>query len=313
MKNFATKSAHSPAVLAFHERSVTWARTAVFEPLVTFLNGETGVRLATLQVLISFISIALGIALALTLLGLENAEHLNFFELWLVWILQVVAAFIPLAWVTRRLRGRGWPALPSATVAAIVALPVLTAASLVIDSSFQITERDTMQAIGFSGRFLDEAFGVFPILTVVWAVAASFFLIKLRPEVAASSEAAEDQLAAASAWPACLAEVKQEQRGELIALSSDQHYLWVLTSCGKSFIRGSMRDVVAQLDAIPGLQIHRSHWVVRDQIERLELKGGRLYCVMTDDHVFPVSRRRKVAVKAALMKLSPSAAPKTIV
>ncbi|MEN0043397.1 MAG: LytTR family DNA-binding domain-containing protein, partial [Pseudomonadota bacterium] len=61
---------------------------------------------------------------------------------------------------------------------------------------------------------------------------------------------------------------------EVLAVSSDLHYLQVVTRRGRAMVLGSLAEVEASYgDA--GLRIHRSHWVHLDAVSRLRRTGDR--------------------------------------
>ncbi len=84
---------------------------------------------------------------------------------------------------------------------------------------------------------------------------------------------------------------------DVVAISSDLHYLNVHTSLGKATVLGSLKQVAAAF-AGTGQCVHRSHWVARHHVERVVIAGKDAYCVMSTGLKVPVSRRKRKAVKA---------------
>jgi hypothetical protein len=83
---------------------------------------------------------------------------------------------------------------------------------------------------------------------------------------------------------------------DIIAISSDLHYLHVFTLIGKTTVLGNLRDVAAELGNA-GLQVHRSHWVAHSHVERIVNSGGQAACIMSNGIRVPVSRRRWKTVR----------------
>jgi hypothetical protein len=83
---------------------------------------------------------------------------------------------------------------------------------------------------------------------------------------------------------------------ELIALSSELHYLRVFTRGGKALILYNLRDAVEELDDSAGMRVHRSHWVAFEHVRRVEKAGQRVHCVMSNDVRIPVSRPNQRAI-----------------
>ncbi len=82
---------------------------------------------------------------------------------------------------------------------------------------------------------------------------------------------------------------------EVVAVSSDMHYLHVHTTLGKCMIHGALRDAAASLGD-EGLLVHRSHWVAFTQVTKLARQGSGLVCVMSNGLRVPVSRRNRAKV-----------------
>ena len=82
---------------------------------------------------------------------------------------------------------------------------------------------------------------------------------------------------------------------DIIAVSSDMHYLHVHTTLGKCMVLGTIRDA-ASLLGVAGLQVHRSHWVAHAHVRRINKRGSAWECVMTNDLRIPVSRRNRARV-----------------
>jgi DNA-binding LytR/AlgR family response regulator len=59
-----------------------------------------------------------------------------------------------------------------------------------------------------------------------------------------------------------------------------------------------MRDAVAELDGLPGLQVHRSWWVASEAVERVEKEDGRARLRLTNGMIVPVARSQMGAVRA---------------
>lgn len=83
---------------------------------------------------------------------------------------------------------------------------------------------------------------------------------------------------------------------DVVAVSSDLHYLNVWTVAGRSTVLGSLRDVVADLDDI-GMQVHRSHWVAHAHVRRIVGTASNASCIMSNELRIPISRRRWKTVR----------------
>lgn len=86
-------------------------------------------------------------------------------------------------------------------------------------------------------------------------------------------------LSAKAAQPAFLAKVRPALRGRVIAINAELHYVRVFTDRGEDLIHYRFRDAAADLEALGGLQVHRSWCVLAEEIvfrraQSVELRGG---------------------------------------
>jgi hypothetical protein len=85
---------------------------------------------------------------------------------------------------------------------------------------------------------------------------------------------------------------------ELIALEMEDHYVRVHTSRGSQLLLMRMRDAVAELDGVEGAQVHRSWWIARSAVARVEPHGRTLAIKLANGLKVPVSRERKPSLPA---------------
>ncbi len=83
---------------------------------------------------------------------------------------------------------------------------------------------------------------------------------------------------------------------DLIAVSSDLHYLNVWTVSGRTTVLGSLRDVVDELSDV-GMQVHRSRWIAHSHVRRIVGNSKEAACIMSNELRVPVSRRRWKSVR----------------
>lgn len=85
----------------------------------------------------------------------------------------------------------------------------------------------------------------------------------------------------------------------VLRVRAHDHYLEVVTSGGRSFVRGRMKDALRALTSREGVQPHRSWWVAAGEIAGVR-RAGRDYVLMTHDGAeIPVARSRVAALRAA--------------
>jgi hypothetical protein len=87
---------------------------------------------------------------------------------------------------------------------------------------------------------------------------------------------------------------------DLLALEMEDHYIRVHTPLGSDLILLRLRDAVAELTGIDGLQVHRSHWVAAHAVAAVERNAdGKLTLILVNGQRVPVSRSYNAAVRAA--------------
>ncbi|MEP5938004.1 MAG: LytTR family DNA-binding domain-containing protein [Erythrobacter sp.] len=76
----------------------------------------------------------------------------------------------------------------------------------------------------------------------------------------------------------------------ILALENEDHYVRVHTALGSDLILMRMRDAMAELEPLEGMQVHRSWWVARDAVEDVKRDGRNLRLVLAGGLEAPVSR-----------------------
>ena len=94
--------------------------------------------------------------------------------------------------------------------------------------------------------------------------------------------------------------IPPHKRGDLIALSSQDHYVEFFTNKGSHLHRISMKDAVSLIPESSGMQVHRCHWVAYAAMHKLETMAGRHVLTLSSNAVIPVSKAKLGSVKAAL-------------
>mgnify|MGYP005989052455 CR=1 FL=1 len=135
---------------------------------------------------------------------------------------------------------------------------------------------------------------LFTVGTSVVAVHAAFWLIEIArpvPEVVAPPK------------PDTVSQFMQRlplaQRGPLIRLEAQDHYLNVVTGKGSALILMRLGDAAQELTGANGLLVHRSHWVALDAVTAHRREKGRDVLILSDGSEVPVSRTYRAAAKEA--------------
>lgn len=86
---------------------------------------------------------------------------------------------------------------------------------------------------------------------------------------------------------------------EIIALEMEDHYVRVHTALGNELVLMRMRDAIAELDGIDGLQVHRSWWVARGAVSDVQREGRNVRLALDTGVEAPVSRANVQVLKDA--------------
>ncbi len=85
---------------------------------------------------------------------------------------------------------------------------------------------------------------------------------------------------------------------DIISISSQDHYLEIVTTGVTELLRGRMADVLGQLADADGISPHRSHWVARTAIEKIGGKSGARTLVLSNESEIPIARTKLAGVKS---------------
>lgn len=80
---------------------------------------------------------------------------------------------------------------------------------------------------------------------------------------------------------------------DVIAISSELHYLRVYTLDRQYMILGSMKDLLKDFDESIGIQTHRSYWASKAHFKLLKETDQGIMCELANSIIVPVSRRKK--------------------
>ena len=99
--------------------------------------------------------------------------------------------------------------------------------------------------------------------------------------------------------PALLDRLPFDKRGPLVSISSEDHYIRVVTTKGDEMILMRLSDAMLEVGATQGLQVHRSHWVALDQVIAVDKHKDRAELTLTGGAIVPVSRSYLPALRDA--------------
>lgn len=94
----------------------------------------------------------------------------------------------------------------------------------------------------------------------------------------------------APAAPPLLERLPLPQRGRLLHLSVADHYVEVTTDKGKALLLMRLSDAIRETAPVPGLQVHRSHWIALDAVRRAARQSGKPVLELENGTTVPISR-----------------------
>ena len=128
------------------------------------------------------------------------------------------------------------------------------------------------------------------LAVVVVGVTFSELMAGAPPAGAAEPAPAATPPPPAAPQAAILDRVPLPQRGRLLALTVEDHYVDIVTDRGKALVLMRLADAIREAAPVPGLQIHRSHWVALDAVSRTERSAGKVIVELSNGLRLPVSR-----------------------
>ncbi len=79
-------------------------------------------------------------------------------------------------------------------------------------------------------------------------------------------------------------------QGRILALQSEDHYVRVHGEEGSELLFIRLRDAIAEMDTVPGQQVHRSWWIAAGGIEAVETDGRKRTIRLRNGACAPVAR-----------------------
>ena len=151
--------------------------------------------------------------------------------------------------------------------------------------------------------------GLLELVLLVGSLSLGVCALRVSAEPAAEADespAISEPTEEAAPEPRLARRLDQGRRGEIWAISVRDHYVDVHTSRGKSSLLMRFSDAIAEVEGVPGAQVHRSHWVAWDGVGSVCREGGKMNLHLKNGHQVPVSRNNRAKVDARFPLLPPS-------
>ncbi len=104
----------------------------------------------------------------------------------------------------------------------------------------------------------------------------------------------------ASVHPRLSERLPRERRGTILRLSGQDHHVEVVTTQGRVTLRMRLADAIREMEPVEGYCTHRSHWVARAAIERVERESAaKWWVVLRNGDRVPLTRTYRPQLQAA--------------
>lgn len=102
--------------------------------------------------------------------------------------------------------------------------------------------------------------------------------------------------------PSLLSKLPLSKRGEIISLTSEDHYVRVDTDKGSETLLFRLSDAIEMCAPIAGIRVHRSHWVAKAYVMDYAKDKDRWFLVLSNGQSVPISRKyREDAIEHGLI------------
>ncbi|MEL7449019.1 MAG: LytTR family DNA-binding domain-containing protein [Pseudomonadota bacterium] len=248
----------------------------------------------------------------------EASQGLGLFERTLFWVTNVglaLAALYAASWFLLPMLAHRFPPWLALMLAALAGAALMAPFGYLVEQ----IQPETWAAATDDGDWLDvfeqqgiwqgivaEFFEVGPQVLLIW-MAINLPLLKGKgdgpqdPENEGNGrgdvdvEKAEAGRYAEEVRNEFLSDIPEALGTNVLAISSDLHYLHIYTELGHCMILGSLQRAADALGE-DGMRVHRAHWVARRAIVKIVKDKQQWYCLLTNDLKIPISRRKKSVV-----------------
>jgi LytTr DNA-binding domain len=87
--------------------------------------------------------------------------------------------------------------------------------------------------------------------------------------------------------------------GPLLALAGEDHYVRAIGEGREALVLVRLRDAIAELAGVEGMQVHRSWWVARGGVASAKREGRTVTLVLAGGREIPVARDKVAALRQA--------------
>lgn len=99
--------------------------------------------------------------------------------------------------------------------------------------------------------------------------------------------------------PRLLRRLPQSDRARVLRISSQDHFVDVVTEKGSTRLRMRLVDAIDEMDGVSGYCTHRSHWVAESAIKIVSKDNGKPMVQLENGDQVPISRKYRSDLEAA--------------
>ncbi|MEO0357929.1 MAG: LytTR family DNA-binding domain-containing protein [Pseudomonadota bacterium] len=97
--------------------------------------------------------------------------------------------------------------------------------------------------------------------------------------------------------PRLLDRIAFDERGPLVSISVEDHYVRIRTTKGEAMVLMRLSDAMRETGPTQGLQVHRSHWVALDHVHSASRTSSGAVLTLSTGPDIPVSRSNLAPLK----------------
>lgn len=150
----------------------------------------------------------------------------------------------------------------------------------------------------FAGLFLDEGIAGFQTLflpmLIFYTLAEFYMLSRLNSTLSFRRYQQRHQQSSIESM------IPAHKSGAIISMSSQDHYVEIVTENGSHLERLTMKNAVELVPETAGLQVHRSHWVAYNAMQSLEKSADRHVVILRNGAKISVGKTKVAEVQAYL-------------
>lgn len=152
----------------------------------------------------------------------------------------------------------------------------------------------------WSLNFLTQHFQLWAGMIVVWmTINLVFDRFVGAPRYRASHIAPRQPVAPIVVTAGLVSRFGLPPGAEILALKSEDHYLRIFSNHGEKLILLRISDAIKELAGSEGARVHRSYWVAKQAVERVDAQGRNVTLHLKNGLQVPISQTYRESARLA--------------